>query len=143
MGQNRKILICGLPGTGKTTLAKQLVVQLSEHNKNVWWLNADIVRTIYNDWNFTPEGRIRQAVRMKELAEIQNADFVICDFVAPTEEIRSIFGADYTIWMNTENTSQYEDTNKMFEQPKSSDFTVLSKDDNIVPIIVQDILQRL
>ena len=60
----KKILIMGLPGSGKTTLAKKLVAML-----NAVWLNADEVRKEHNDWDFSPEGRTRQAERMKRLAQ--------------------------------------------------------------------------
>ena len=60
-----KILICGLPGSGKTWLAERLVGNLD----NCAWFNADIVRKKENDWDFSPEGRSRQANRMKALAD--------------------------------------------------------------------------
>ena len=85
----------GLPGSGKTTLAKKLVEIL-----NCAWYNADKVRELYNDWDFSQEGRIRQAERMCRLSS-QVKGHVVCDFVAPTEEIRNIYNADLTIWMDT------------------------------------------
>lgn len=141
----KRILICGLPGTGKTTLATALVNVFSRNYQKVTWFNADKVRKEHNDWDFSSEGRLRQAKRMRDLADsYDDLDFVICDFVAPTEEIRSIFGADYTIWMDTEKTCDYEDTNKLFEQPKIANFIVTTKDAEFVSnLIVKDILLRL
>jgi adenylylsulfate kinase len=55
-----KILLFGLPGSGKSTLAEQLAKLL-----NGVWLNADEIRKEYNDWDFSMEGRIRQANRMR------------------------------------------------------------------------------
>lgn len=137
----KKILVCGLPGTGKTTLAGELRKQLQLIGKTAAWFNADEIRNTYADWDFSPEGRIRQAKRMRELAEGLMTDYVICDFVAPTEQIRSIFGADYVIWMNTEKLSQYEDTNKVFEEPSYSDFMITEKNAlEMVKIVVRDIL---
>lgn len=110
-----KILIMGLPGSGKTTLAKELNKKLPSH-----WYNADTIRQHENDWDFSMQGRIRQAHRMKTLAndsEGLGVKYVICDFVAPTEEIRTIFNADFIIWMDTVATSEYKDTNKIFTQP--------------------------
>ena len=94
----KKILIMGLPGAGKTTLASKLVPLL-----NAVWLNADEVRKKYNDWDFSDEGRIRQANRMKTLAEegIKNGKFVVADFVCPTEKTRSDFKPDFLIWVDT------------------------------------------
>ena len=116
-----KILIFGLPGSGKTTLAKLLVPMF-----NAVWLNADKVREEAKDWDFTIEGRDRQANRMRLLAyqaKSENRN-VIADFICPTEYTRKEFNADYTIWMNTIKTGRYEDTNKMFEEPKNPDFIV-------------------
>ena len=113
-----KILICGLPGSGKTTLANVLVPML-----NAVWLNADEVRKNANDWDFSPEGRIRQANRMKSMAQeaIKDNRHVIADFVCPTETTRRDFDADFTIWMDTTKGSLYKDTLKMFEPPKKTD----------------------
>ena len=94
-----KILICGLPGSGKTWLAERLVQNIS----NCAWYNADVVRGASNDWDFSKEGRSRQAMRMKTFADFEknNGRSVICEFVAPTEDERESFGADYLILLNT------------------------------------------
>jgi adenylylsulfate kinase len=117
-----KILICGLPGSGKTHLAERLSKQLP----NCAWFNADKVRGDANDWDFTPEGRLRQAKRMKTFADFEVAEgrAVICDFVAPTEKLRIEFDADIVIWVATINASEYEDTNAMFEFPRRAHFTI-------------------
>ena len=109
-----KILICGLPGSGKTTLAKKLQKELAYA-----WFNADKVREQFDDWDFSPEGRIRQAKRMFDLCEGLDKS-CIADFVAPTKEIRQIFNPDIIIWMNTIKESKYQDTNKIFENPKAN-----------------------
>lgn len=116
-----KILICGLPGSGKSTLAEPLSKLLG-----AVWLNADQIRERYDDWDFTPDGRIRQANRMKHLSDgvVMAGKIAIADFVAPTEEARTQFGADYVVWMDTIKEGRYEDTNKMFEQPLSYDYHV-------------------
>jgi len=113
-----KILIFGLPGSGKTTLAKPLAELLGGIH-----INADEVRTHYNDWDFTPEGRMRQAMRMKYLSDgvVKAGKIAVTDFVAPTKQARDEFGADYTIWMNTIELGRFEDTNKMFVKPDPAD----------------------
>ena len=70
---------------------------------------------------------MRQAHRMKELADTYKDEIVICDFVAPLKEMRDIFDADYIIWMNTVTESQYEDTNKLFEMPEKFNIVVTEK----------------
>ncbi len=111
-----KILIMGLPGSGKTWLAQRLY----DHLKCAWF-NADDVRRITNDWQFDNEARIRQANRMAHYADFEKkcGHNVICDFVCPTDLTRYIFNADFTIWMDTIEKSKYEDTNNIFEPPES------------------------
>ena len=116
-----KILICGLPGSGKSTLAKPLAELLGGV-----WINADEVRTKYNDWDFTLEGRYRQAMRMRHLADgVELAGKIaVADFICPTETTRAYFGADYTVWMDTIKESDYTLTNKIFEPPLNCDYHV-------------------
>jgi adenylylsulfate kinase len=94
-----KILIFGLPGSGKSTLAEPFAQLIGGV-----WLNADAVRTEYNDWDFSPEGRMRQAMRMKFLADgvVKAGKIAVADFVCPTELARQEFNADFTVWMVTE-----------------------------------------
>lgn len=119
-----RILIMGLPGAGKTTLAEALREELWREGRTVTWLNADKVREEHNDWDFSYNGRIRQSVRMFELSQKATTDYVIADFVAPLEAQRKFFEADWTIWVDTIEQSRYEDTNKMFDKPEIYDFRI-------------------
>lgn len=121
----KKILIMGLPGAGKTTLASKLVPLLRAK-----WLNADIVRKKANDWDFSPEGRIRQAHRMKKLAEdfIKDGFYVVADFVCPTSTSREIFNPDFIIWLDTIKAGRFEDTNEIFTPPEKYDLKVTTQD---------------
>jgi len=107
-----KILICGLPGSGKSTLAEPFAELIGGV-----WLNADKVRESYNDWDFSLEGRIRQAQRMRYLADgvVKAGKIAVADFICPTKKARDEFGADYIVWMDTIKEGRFEDTNKMFE----------------------------
>ena len=115
----------GLPGSGKTTLASNLVPLL-----NAKWLNADKVRKEANDWDFSAEGRTRQATRMwnKALEFKKQGNNVVADFVCPTPAARALFPADFIIWMDTIKEGRFDDTNKMFVKPEKYDFKVTSMD---------------
>ena len=116
-----KILVMGLPGSGKTWLSEQLQVRL-----NCAWYNADKVRAMANDWDFSHMSRLKQAYRMKSLADIEKSydRTVICDFVCPLDITREIFDADITIWMNTIIAGRFQDTNKIFEDPSQYTYVV-------------------
>lgn len=136
-----KILIMGLPGSGKTNLTQNLVTRLEELGKTVTWLNADKIRDIFNDWDFSYDGRIRQAVRMKYLADGSKDEYIICDFVAPLQEMRDIYNAEFTIWMDTISTGRFEDTNKIFEPPSKYDVRVTEQSaETWVNLIISHIL---
>jgi adenylylsulfate kinase len=132
-----KVLIMGLPGSGKTTLARMMAPRL-----NAVWINADEVRKEANDWDFSEDGRRRQSLRMRSLAEgaVGNNRTVVADFVCPTEKTREHFDADYVIWMDTIKEGRFEDTNKMFEEPTEYNTRVTSKDaDMWAFLVVQEI----
>lgn len=120
-----RILIMGLPGAGKTTLSAALTVNLFP---NCLWLNADAVREKYDDWDFSHEGRIRQSIRMRQLADESDKQFVIADFVAPLPEMRKNFDADWTVWVDTIGEGRFEDTNKLFVPPDFYDFRITTQD---------------
>ena len=111
----------GLPGSGKTYLAERLQPLLEAA-----WYNADKVRGMAGDWDFSDDGRTRQSLRMKNLADFETSHnrFVICDFVCPTEETRNIFDPDILIWLDTIKEGRFENTNKIFEEPSSHDFKI-------------------
>ena len=119
------ILIMGLPGSGKTTLANELAPMV-----NAKRLNADEVRKEANDWDFSEEGRKTQAKRMANFAKKlkEEGNYVIADFVCPTPEARSLFPADYIIWVDTIKEGRFDDTNKMFVKPDKFDFHVTTQD---------------
>jgi len=123
-----KILIMGLSGSGKTTLARRLEASLKQEGKSVTWINADKIRSLYQDWDFSYEGRIRQAKRLADLANVSDDDYTIVDFIAPLQESRDIFDADFIIWMDTLVISKYEDTDKIFELPIKYDLHIQDHD---------------
>jgi len=137
---SQRILIMGLPGSGKTTLAGALKKYLELHGEisyaralqehigtldcEVNWFNADDIRRKYNDWDFSNGGRIRQSLRMFQFSMEAGGDYIICDFVAPLVEQRNNFKADWTIWVDTIREGRYADTNAAFVEPEQYDFRV-------------------
>lgn len=140
----KKMLIMGLPGAGKTYLAKHVVSILQDEKKKVAWLNADEMRHKFNDWDFSYQGRIRQSERMRQMAEqLTDYDFVVCDFVAPLVEMRSMFNADWTVWVDTINRGRFEDTNNMFVPPIDYNFRVTEQNaEKWGKLIVQHMLDN-
>ena len=131
------ILIMGLPGAGKTTLANELN-KLIESKR----LKADEIRRAANDWDFSEEGRTRQSKRMFEVAiKLKNeGNNVIADFICPTPEARKLFPADYIIWVDTIKKGRFEDTNQMFVKPENFDFHVTTQDAKVwAPKIFEDL----
>jgi len=131
------ILIMGLPGAGKTTLANELA-KLIKSNR----LNADEIRRAANDWDFSKEGRTRQSKRMSEAAlKIKNeGNNVIADFICPTPEARKLYPADYIVWIDTIQKGRFEDTNQMFVKPENFDYHVTTQDAKIwAPKIFEDL----
>ena len=141
----QRILIMGLPGSGKTYFAEKLKKYIEDnsntqtmplerminlelmplqYSSKVDWFNADDVRKRFNDWDFSREGRIRQSIRMFDFAVSCSEDFVICDFVAPLVEQRNNFKADWTIWIDTIDAGRFEDTNQAFVPPEQYDFRI-------------------
>jgi adenylylsulfate kinase len=124
-----KILIMGLPGSGKTTLARALALKL----KAVHW-NADAVRANLNTHlGFSEADRIEQARRMGWLCDQVTAagQVAIGEFVCPTPATRAAFGkADCVIWLDTIKEGRFEDTNKMFVPPEltGGDYRVDTQD---------------
>ena len=117
----------GLPGSGKTTLASRLVPLLKAK-----WINNDEVRKAANDWDFSEEGRVRQAKRVADIAQKfkkeGNYDYLVADYICPTPQTRKLFNADYIVWVNTIKKGRYDDTNKMFVKPEKFDFEVTTQD---------------
>lgn len=124
------IQIIGLPGSGKTELAKALKERI-----NAIHLNADEVRsTVNSDLGFSVEDRLEQARRMGAMARLiasQGVAPVIVDFVCPTEETRAAFGKpDILVYMATIQEGRFEDTNKMFVPPLEYDIAFISHEWN-------------
>ena len=120
----KKILVMGLPGSGKTFLSKELKKIIP-----IIHLNADEIRKHFNDWDFSKEGRLRQADRMKRFSDYIYSEKIspLADFVCPLDETRKILNPDIVIWIDTEKKGRFENTNKIFQKPKKFHFRITTK----------------
>lgn len=133
-----KILICGLSGAGKTYFATKLTSILSPHY-SVLHLNADAVRTKFNDWDFSESGRIRQSLRMKKLSDDSNSQIIIMDFIAPKPVHREAVAADCTVFIDHSMSCIYENTVAIFEPPTCPDFVLSNREDH--EKVIEEVVQ--
>ena len=140
----KKILIMGLPGAGKTFLAKAIYKDL-----DTVLLNGDAIRNKYKDWDFTKEGRIRQAKRINDLSNqfIKKGKNVVADFICPNQDSMKHFSADFVVWVDTIKKGRHirkhlDDINPIFRKPKKYDLRVTSKDAQLWKIVILDMLQK-
>lgn len=119
---SRKILVMGLPGSGKTAFASALAPLL-----NAVVFNADAVRAnLSRDLGFSLQDRVEHARRMGWMSDrvVEAGGTVIADFICPTPETRAAFGEAFVIWIDRIAAGRFEDTNRMFVAPERVDLRV-------------------
>lgn len=131
----------GLPGSGKTTLSKELSKLIGAVH-----FNADEIReNINKDLRFSFKDRVEQARRMGWLCDKvkEKNKYVIADFICPTKECREAFGNCFLIFVDTIKRGRYKDTNNLFQRPKKYDFIVKEKNAKENSRIIKEILRKL
>lgn len=116
----KKILIMGLPKSGKTNLAKELCPLL----RAVHFDGDEVRKNVNLDLGFSEHDRIEQARRIGWLCDkvVESGNFAVASFICPTAATRRAFGECYTIWLNTVEKCQYADTNTIFEKPLFAEY---------------------
>lgn len=119
----RKVLICGRSGSGKSTFAEKLLMEINR-NHPAEWLNGDEIREQAEDWDFSLEGRHRQCERIKRIADeaVIKDIITIADFICPTKELRALYDADMVIYMDSKPNGRYKDTDALFEEPTKEEY---------------------
>jgi tRNA uridine 5-carbamoylmethylation protein Kti12 len=133
-----KILIMGLPGSGKTTIAKFVVKLLKAE-----WLNADKIRGRYKDWDFSRKGIIRQVKRMKNLARKSRKKIIVADFVCPYQQQVKIFRPNFIIWMDTIKKGRLPTFDKTFQKPKRYDIRIKKKNLTTNKSVIKNKLKKI
>jgi len=130
-----RVLVMGLPGSGKTELAKRL----HEALPNSAYLNSMEIRKQEKDIDFKLDGIERHAYRMVEYAREHREEYVILDMVCPKPHHREIINSDFVIYVATKDKSDIEAANEIFEPPRFYDIKVRKIDDETI----SDILEKL
>lgn len=138
----KTILVFGLPGTGKTRFAAKIKERLGDKAIH---FNADEFRKTYNDWDFSDEGRRRQAERMRNAAlnAWQEGKVAILDFVCPKKEYRDLIPADIVVWMNRTPVRDFPDTTAIFEEPEWHEYNETIKDGEDSLMVAEMIAERI
>jgi adenylylsulfate kinase len=116
---NKKIiLVMGLSGSGKTTFSRKLQ---NFYKTDTLYLNADDIRAKHQDWDFTYDGRIRQAERMKSYIDDTSNKTIIVDMICPLVEMRKIICPNIIFYIDRIKKSKYPDTDQIFIPPSISE----------------------
>jgi adenylylsulfate kinase len=89
----RVIWMTGLSGSGKTTIAQNIEMELNKRGFLTQILDGDNVRTgINNNLTFSEEDRYENIRRISELSKLFLNCGIICinSFISPTKEIRAM-----------------------------------------------------
>mgnify|MGYP000255775547 CR=1 FL=1 len=103
------IWFTGLPGSGKSTIANKLDVELNKRGLKTYILDGDNVRMGLNkDLGFSPESRKENIRRISEVAKLfaDSGTIVMTAFISPYQEdresAREVIGSDYVeVYVNT------------------------------------------
>ena len=96
LNQHAKVIwLTGLSGSGKTTIARNIEIQLNSRGYLTQVLDGDNVRTgINNNLGFSEEDRIENIRRISEVSKLFLNCGIICinGFISPTKSMRQMAG---------------------------------------------------
>jgi len=82
--------LTGLPGAGKTTIAKALYEKLKPAHPDLVYLDGDLMRQVFNNFSYDPDSRRQLALSYSRLCHLlsQQNHSVICATVSMFHEVR-------------------------------------------------------
>lgn len=132
------IWLTGLSGSGKSTIANSIEVQLYQMGYHTYTLDGDNTRLGLNkDLNFSEEDRIENIRRVSEVSKLMNDSGIItiCSFISPyeknREQAKEIIGDDFIeVFIKTDiEVCEERDSKGLYKKARAGeikDFTGIS-----------------
>ena len=144
MDKFQAIWLTGQPGSGKTTLAKDVVANLKEMY-DVFHLDGDDLRDIYDNKDYSEKGRranIELAMNIARFLDNKGCH-VVCSLVSPYKDMRDQLKSEREVkefYIHTSEIRGREDYFAKGYEPPSDDFTDIDTTNKSIEECVNEIL---